>query len=472
MADLFAKVNCTYCQEEISGVRIQCCECPNFDICHLCFASGAEIGPHKNDHSYRFVDNCSVSIFGGRGSWTGREHLQLLDAVELYAYGNWELVAKNVGTRTAEECKEEYISRYLDGNIGRATWAQLANHKLNFVNHVPEDNGPLSQNALSRLPPLDCTPEEAAWLGYKPHRDDYEREYSPSSEQLVAELQLEVEDEGEVEKALKLAIVDIYSRRLRERSRRKRIVRDYQLVRKFFNNSRKDQMKAQVPKQQRELRDKMRVFAQFLSCGEHERLISSMERERELRHRLADLTRYRSLGLLTQQDIIHFEQHAAYQRQQARQKSGSSGSVATRTEQRSVNGSVESDQDFTGEKSTSDPSGGCASSSSNDSSSFSNNSNCSSSQEAAVPAPDLAKLPMGSLLSRNEIQLCTDLNLVPMAYVTMKSLIIMAFCRITCCRQESTPQRRMIPTTRGQRTLPSKRVILNPTAKKRTFSSK
>lgn len=33
VADLFAKVNCTYCQEDINGVRVQCCVCPEFDIC-------------------------------------------------------------------------------------------------------------------------------------------------------------------------------------------------------------------------------------------------------------------------------------------------------------------------------------------------------------------------------------------------------------------------------------------------------
>lgn len=66
----------------------------------------------------------------------------------------------------------------------------------------------------------------------------------------------------------------------------------------------------------RELYDKMRVFAQYLSAGEHERLIASIERERELRHRLSELLRYRSLGLTTQEEIIHYEQHVAYEKQQ------------------------------------------------------------------------------------------------------------------------------------------------------------
>lgn len=60
----------------------------------------------------------------------------------------------------------------------------------------------------------------------------------------------------------------------------------------------------------------MQVFSQFLTSGEHERLINSIEKERELRHRLSELLRYRSLGLTTQEGIIHYEQHAAFERQE------------------------------------------------------------------------------------------------------------------------------------------------------------
>ncbi|KAL1513866.1 hypothetical protein ABEB36_003208 [Hypothenemus hampei] len=328
MADILPKVTCTYCQEDINGVRVQCCECPEFDICLQCFAAGAEIGPHKNDHSYRFVDHGSVSIFGGRGSWTGREQLQLLDTAELYSYGNWDLIAKDVETRTAEECKEEYISRYLDGNIGKAMWSNVPKPKL--IVDLAEDDGPLSPLALSKLAPLDATLEEAKMSGYKPHRDDFEREYDPEAERLVADLQFDDQQEdADIERALKLAIVDMYVRRLRERHRRKRIVRDYQLVAKYFDNLRRDPSKPLYPKEQQELRDHMKPFAQFLNSGEYERLIASIERERELRHRLSELKRYRSLGMTTQEEIIHYEQHVAHQRHQIRQ-----GKAAARSKSR------------------------------------------------------------------------------------------------------------------------------------------
>ncbi|XP_018567590.1 transcriptional adapter 2B [Anoplophora glabripennis] len=417
MADLFAKVSCTYCQEEINGVRVQCCVCPDFDICLQCFSVGAEIGTHRNDHSYKFVDHCAVSIFGGRGAWTGKEQLQLLDAVELYGFGNWELVSQHVETRTPEEVKEEYIARYLDGNIGKATWAQLTNHRPVLVDHVPNDDGPLSPSVTSRLPPLEASLEEARLLGYKPHRDDYEREYNMEAEQLVSTLQLDQEEDTEMEVALKLAMVDMYTRRLRERARRKRIVRDYQLVAKYFGNLRKDPSKRPFSKEQRELRDKTRVFSQFLSSGEHERLLASIERERELRHRLSELLRYRSLGLTTQDEIIHYEQHAAYERQQQLKQSRSGSSGYAMQEFPTKNGrSDETDQSFTERRSMllldEEP---------ESNSYFSSNS---SSSDNVIQPVALNKLPLGNLLSENEIQLCTRLNIQPVHYVTLKSLII------------------------------------------------
>lgn len=68
------------------------------------------------------------------------------------------------------------------------------------------------------------------------------------AEQLVSKLTLDPEEDTEMEIALKLAMVDMYARRLRERAKRKRLVRDYQLVAKFFNNIRKDSTKPPLHK--------------------------------------------------------------------------------------------------------------------------------------------------------------------------------------------------------------------------------
>lgn len=95
--------------------------------------------------------------------------------MELYGFGSWDLVSQYVETRTAEEVKEEYITRYLEGNIGKATWAEVQNCRPMPFEHTPDDRGPLSPEVTSRLPPLDITPEEALELRYMSYRDDYDQ---------------------------------------------------------------------------------------------------------------------------------------------------------------------------------------------------------------------------------------------------------------------------------------------------------
>lgn len=73
------------------------------------------------------------------------------------------------------EAKEEYIARYLNGNIGKHTWPPTESYVPNLTDQTKSDHGPLSPDLTSKLPPLDITPDEAAQLGYMPQRDDFER---------------------------------------------------------------------------------------------------------------------------------------------------------------------------------------------------------------------------------------------------------------------------------------------------------
>jgi transcriptional adapter 2-beta len=73
------------------------------------------------------------------------------------------------------EAKEEYIARYIGGTIGRLTWPAAASSRPSLSDQTNPDCGPLSPALTARLPPLDVTPDEAALLGYMPHRDDFER---------------------------------------------------------------------------------------------------------------------------------------------------------------------------------------------------------------------------------------------------------------------------------------------------------
>ncbi|XP_014608486.1 PREDICTED: transcriptional adapter 2B isoform X9 [Polistes canadensis] len=256
------------------------------------------------------MDSGTISIFNGRGNWTAKEQLRLLDAIEQFGFGNWEDISKHIETRSPEEAKEEYTARYLDGNIGKHTWPPTESYTPNLTDQTKSDNGPLSPDLTSRLPPLDITPEEAAQLGYMPQRDDFERDYNHEAESLVSSLFLNPAEDDDLDIALKLAQVDMYTNNLRERARRKRVVRDYQLVSSFFASSRKDRggVKKRRTKEEREFRDRMRTFAQFYTAQEHEQFLTNLERERELRLRLSELYRYREHGIARHEECAHFEQ--------------------------------------------------------------------------------------------------------------------------------------------------------------------
>lgn len=251
-----------------------------------------------------------LSVFRGKGAWTAREEIRLLDAIEQYGFGNWEDISKHIETKSAEDAKEEYVNKFVNGTIGKATWTPAHSQRPRLIDHTGDDDaGPLGTSALASLPPLDINSDEAMQLGYMPNRDSFEREYDPTAEQLISNITLSSED-TEVDVMLKLAHVDIYTRRLRERARRKRMVRDYQLVSNFFRN-RNYALHQGLTKEQREFRDRFRVYAQFYTSNEYERLLGSLEREKELRIRQAELYRYRYNGLTKIDECVHFEQHAA-----------------------------------------------------------------------------------------------------------------------------------------------------------------
>ena len=244
-------------------MRVSCATCEDFDLCPECFASGAEIGGHKNSHKYYFSNNGDFSIFpkspiltvedkGRRraslqvdlekdssskamGDWNVREDTRLLDAVEMFGFGNWKDIAKHVEVKTDLQVKERYIKCFINGPLGRHTWREES--RGHAVDHTQDtDRGPLSPTLTSKLPPINIAPTEALLLGYMPNRDDFE-DFDRSNEALVSQMGAKSAEDEDVEIAMKLAHTDIYERALREEVRRKRVARDYQLVCQYFKEN-------------------------------------------------------------------------------------------------------------------------------------------------------------------------------------------------------------------------------------------
>lgn len=302
-----AQYHCNYCQEDIQGLRVKCAECVDFDLCLQCFSCGAEIGCHRNGHSYQIIDCGTFPIFNAPNSWKALEELRLLDAVEQYGFGNWDDVAEHVRTKSSEESSEHYCNMFIMGTIGRLTWPKDVTFRPK--DQTIPDGGPLSPSLSIQYQPLELTQQEQQELGYMPHRDDFEREFDNDAESLVSNLTITQDDE-EIDIALKLAHVDMFSRRLRERLRKKKIVRDYALVPQFYNVNNKNKgpgTKKKHSKEDKELHEKMRVVAQFHPFHEHEQLFENMQRERELKLRIKELVRFRRNGLTRLDESSEFE---------------------------------------------------------------------------------------------------------------------------------------------------------------------
>ncbi|KAL5798100.1 hypothetical protein ACOSQ2_002920 [Xanthoceras sorbifolium] len=108
-----ALYHCNYCNKDISGmVRIKCAVCPDFDLCIECFSVGAEITPHKSNHPYRVMDNLSFPLICP--DWNADEEILLLEAIEMYGFGNWNEVAEHVGTKSKSQCIDHFNAVYMN----------------------------------------------------------------------------------------------------------------------------------------------------------------------------------------------------------------------------------------------------------------------------------------------------------------------------------------------------------------------
>ncbi|XWS18083.1 hypothetical protein CRYUN_Cryun32bG0011300 [Craigia yunnanensis] len=107
-----ALYHCNYCNKDITGkIRIKCAMCPDFDLCIECFSVGAEVSPHKSNHSYRVMDNLSFPLICP--DWNADDEILLLEGIEMYGLGNWAEVAEHVGTKSKEKCIDHYSNVYM-----------------------------------------------------------------------------------------------------------------------------------------------------------------------------------------------------------------------------------------------------------------------------------------------------------------------------------------------------------------------
>ncbi|XP_008566284.1 PREDICTED: transcriptional adapter 2-alpha isoform X4 [Galeopterus variegatus] len=227
------KPPCRGCSSYLMEPYIKCAECgpPPFLLCLQCFTRGFEYKKHQSDHTYEIMTSDFPVL---DPSWTAQEEMALLEAVMDCGFGNWQDVANQMCTKTKEECEKHYMKHFI--------------------------NNPLFASTLLNL--------------------------KQAEEAKTADTAIPFH-------SLKMAVVDIYHSRLKERQRRKKIIRDHGLI-----NLRKFQlMERRYPKEVQDLYETMRRFARIVGPVEHDKFIESHALEFELRREIKRLQEYRTAGI-------------------------------------------------------------------------------------------------------------------------------------------------------------------------------
>jgi len=294
--------SCVSCGEDpyhTVPLRAVCVECPGIDLCVECLAGRVELGQHRATHKYRLVDNGGLHLLGS--NWTCKELVQLLDGIEQFGHGNWADVSRYVASpnKGPAECREAVNNFFVSSAIGLATWRE--DQRGDAKDHT----SPPQQSAGTATGTAGLA--EVIMLGCMPVREDYEVEHCNDAESLVAGIEAAGKGEGEteeVETLCKLAQVDMYIEKLRERDRRKTVVKELGLVEAFFKentlNSTTGKLSAPKPKKRdprTEVFDRLKVFNGVQGIEEHKKLIASVTKEKELKTRIKELIRYRKNGI-------------------------------------------------------------------------------------------------------------------------------------------------------------------------------
>ncbi|KAG8520190.1 Transcriptional adapter 2-alpha [Galemys pyrenaicus] len=242
---------------------IKCAECgpPPFFLCLQCFTRGFEYKKHQSDHTYEIMD-----------------------------------VANQMCTKTKEECEKHYMKHFINNplfastllNLKQAEEAKTADTAIPFHYDPPR---PTFDSLLSR-----------DMAGYMPARADFIEEFDNYAEWDLRDIDF-VEDDSDILHALKMAVVDIYHSRLKERQRRKKNIKNFgililSMTQLYFTIS--VVMERRYPKEVQDLYETMRRFARIVGPVEHDKFIEShacRTVEFELRREIKRLQEYRTAGI-------------------------------------------------------------------------------------------------------------------------------------------------------------------------------
>lgn len=312
-ADGGVKFICDVCQIDItSTVRIHCAHpiCNDYDLCVLCFSKAEGKAPHDpRTHPYNVIEQNSVPIYDK--NWGADEELLLLEGAEVYGLGSWADIADHIGGfRNKDEVANHYKKIYIDSTkfplperasprnrdlekeMPRENFQAIKKRRIEQRKEAAKNAPP----ATPKQKPTTSTPSCHEVQGYMPGRLEFEHEYANEAEEAVQHMQFDPGDglnpvtrELEPEYQLKLTVMDIYNTKLTQRTERKKIVFEHNLL-EYRKNTALDKKRS---KEERDLLAKAKPFARMMNHDDFEEFCTGLVEELNLRIAIAQLQEWR-----------------------------------------------------------------------------------------------------------------------------------------------------------------------------------
>jgi transcriptional adapter 2-alpha len=310
----------------VDQVRISCAHpaCHEYDLCVPCFAAGESSKTHDpRTHPFHVIEQNSVPIY--TEDWGADEELLLLEGAEIYGLGSWADIADHVGGyRTKEEVRDHYIETYINSpNFPLPAHADPEDRTLQ--DSIPKEEFQARKKrrieerkeAAKAAPPATPKQKPTASVpachevqGYMPGRLEFETEFCNEAEEAVQHMQFEpgngvnANGEMEPEMELKMTVMEIYNSRLTQRTERKKILFEHNLL-EYRKNAAQEKKRT---KEERDLLNKAKPFARMMNHNDFEEFCKGLEYEHNLRLAIAQLQEWRQMGITDLKSGEKYEQ--------------------------------------------------------------------------------------------------------------------------------------------------------------------
>lgn len=202
-------LNCNVCKIVVQEPYIKCAECKN-TFCLQCFSQGAETSEHINSHDYVIIRDDNVRVFP-HSNWSAREEKKFVDLMLVNGFGNWDGIEKEIKTKSSNECRDHYMTYYLDGIVGKMVgltkdpYTPMTIPYLYKINSAEPPRHDLDSHSFKEM------------AGYRCARGDFDTPYDNSAETIVSNLDLNNWNEWDrdVSEALNCAMFNVYNHRMR-----------------------------------------------------------------------------------------------------------------------------------------------------------------------------------------------------------------------------------------------------------------